>query len=105
MAMKFRAVVKLNGKTATGIPVPDAIVTGLGGGKRPKVQVTINGFSYRSSVGSMVGRAMLPVSAQIRDGAGIAAGDDVEVDLELDTAPREGSVPEGGAGGLAPGSG
>ena len=99
--MRFHAVVELNGKTATGIPVPDQIVTGLGGGKRPKVQVTINGFSYRSSVGSMGGRAMLPVSAQIRDGAGIAAGDEVEVDLELDPARREVSVPEDVAGALA----
>jgi Bacteriocin-protection, YdeI or OmpD-Associated/Domain of unknown function (DUF1905) len=101
MAMKFRAVVELNGKTATGIPVPEAIVTGLGGGKRPKVQVTINGFSYRSSVGSMGGRSMLPVSAQVRDGAGIGAGDEVEVDLELDTAPREVAVPDDVAGALA----
>jgi hypothetical protein len=85
--------VELNGKTATGIPVPEQIVTALRGGKRPKVQVTINGFSYRSSLGSVGGRAMLPVSAQIRDGAGVAAGDEVEVELELDTAPREVSVP------------
>ena len=92
--MKFRAVVELNGKTATGIPVPEQIMTGLGGGKRPKVRVTVNGFSYRSSVGSMGGRSMLPVSAQIRDGAGIGAGDEVEVDVELDDAPREVSVPE-----------
>lgn len=99
--MKFRAVVELNGKTATGIPVPEVIVTGLGGGKRPKVQVTINGFSYRSSVGSMGGRSMLPVSAQIRDGAGIGAGDEVEVDLELDTAPRAVTVPDDVAGALA----
>jgi len=99
--MKFHALVELNGKTATGIPVPDQIVTGLGGGKRPKVLVTINGFSYRSSVGSMGGRAMLPVSAQIRDGARIAAGDEVEVDVELDDAPREVSVPEDVAAALA----
>jgi hypothetical protein len=99
--MKFHALVELNGKTATGIPVPDQIVAGLGGGKRPKVRVTINGFSYRSSVGSMGGRAMLPVSAQIRDGAKIAAGDEVEVDVELDDAPREVSVPDDVAAALA----
>src|ERR1700684_608190 len=99
--MKVLAVVELNGKPGTGRPVPEQIVTGRGGGKRPKVEVTINGFSYRSSLGSMGGRAMLPVSAQIRDGAGIAAGDEVEVDLELDTAPREVSVPEDVAGALA----
>jgi hypothetical protein len=101
MAMKFRAVVELNGKTATGIPVPEAIVTGLGGGKRPKVQVTVNGFRYRCGVGSVGGRPMLPVSAQIRDGAGIGAGDEVEVDLELDTAPREVTVPDDVATALA----
>src|ERR1700760_4771981 len=103
--MRFQALVELNGKTATGIPVPDQIVTGLGGGKRPKVRVTINGFSYRSSVGSMGGRAMLPVSAQVRDGARIAAGDAVEVDVELDDAPREVSVPEDVAATLAGGAG
>jgi hypothetical protein len=100
-AMKFHAVVELNGKTATGIPVPEQIVTGLEGGKRPKVKVTINGFSYRSSVGSMGGRSMLPVSAQIRADAGIAAGDEVEVDVELDSEPREVSVPEDVAAALA----
>ena len=91
--MKFRGIVELNGKTATGIPVPEDVVADLGGGKRPKVRVTINGYSYRSSVGSMGGRSMLPVSAQIRAEAKIAAGDDVEVDVELDTEPREVSVP------------
>ena len=81
--MKFRGIVELNGTTATGIPVPEDVVAGLGGGKRPKVRVRINGYSYRSSVGSyrssvgsLGGRSMLPVSAQIRAEAKIAAGDD-----------------------------
>ena len=91
--MKFRGIVELNGKTATGIPVPEDVVAGLGGGKRPKVRVTINGYGYRSSVGSLGGRSMLPVSAQIRAEAKIAAGADVEVDVVLDTEPREVSVP------------
>ena len=64
--MTFRGIVELNGTTATGIPVPEDVVADLGGGKRPKVRVTINGYSYRSSVGSLGGRSMLPVSAQIR---------------------------------------
>ena len=91
--MKFRGIVELNGKTATGIPVAEDVVAGLGGGKRPKVRVTINGYGYQSSVGSLGGRFMLPVSAQIRAEAKIAAGDDVEVDVVLDTEPREVSVP------------
>ena len=73
--------------------MPEDVVAGLGGGKRPKVRVTINGYGYGSSVGSLGGRSMLPVSAQIRAEAKIAAGDDVEVDVVLDTEPREVSVP------------
>ena len=91
--MKFRGIVELNGKTTTGIPVPEDVVAGLGGGKRPKVRVTINGYGYGSSVGSLGGRSMLPVSAQIRAEAKIAAGDGVEVDVVPDTEPREVSVP------------
>ena len=92
--MKFRGVVELHRKTATGIAVPEDVVTGLGGGKRPKIRITINGYSYRSSVGSMGGQFLLPVSAQVREGAKIAAGDEVEVDVELDTEAREVSVPD-----------
>ncbi|MEU7860237.1 YdeI/OmpD-associated family protein [Nonomuraea sp. NPDC049141] len=91
--MRFRAVVQLNGKTATGIEVPAEVVEGLGGSKRPAVNVTINGYGYRSTVASMGGRHMLPISAEHRQGAGVAAGDEVEVALELDTAPREVTVP------------
>ncbi|MEV6155543.1 YdeI/OmpD-associated family protein [Nonomuraea sp. NPDC052129] len=91
--MRFRAVVELGGKTATGIEVPTEVVEGLGGSRRPAVSVTINGYGYRSTVASMGGRYMLPLSAENRQGAGVTAGDEVEVTLELDTAPREVAVP------------
>jgi uncharacterized protein YdeI (YjbR/CyaY-like superfamily) len=63
------------------------------GSKRPKVRVTINGYTYRSSVASMSGAFMLGISAEVREQAGVAAGDRVNVELELDTAPREVTVP------------
>jgi hypothetical protein len=91
--MKFHGRVELNGKTATGIEVPAEVVTGLGAGKRPAVRARVNGFTYRTSVAPMGGRFLLPVSAQIRAGAGVAAGDEVDVDLEVDTEPRTVSVP------------
>ena len=91
--MKFRAVLELGGKTATGIQVPEEVVTALGAGKRPAVSVTINGYTYRSTVAPMGGVYMLPVSAEIRANAGVAAGDEVEVEVALDTAPREVVVP------------
>src|ERR1700751_2030673 len=87
--MKFHGRLELNGKTATGIEVPAQVVTGLGAGKRPAVRATVNGFTYRTSVAPMGGRFLLPVSAQIWAGAGVAAGDEVDVDPE----PRPVSVP------------
>jgi Domain of unknown function (DUF1905)/Bacteriocin-protection, YdeI or OmpD-Associated len=91
--VEFTGTVELNGKTATGIEVPTKVVEGLGTTKRPAVRVTLGGHTYRSTVASMGGRFMLPVSADVRDAAGVAAGDRVRVRLELDTAPREVEVP------------
>jgi hypothetical protein len=99
--MRFRATVELNGKTATGIEVPAEVVDALGKGKRPAVTATINGFSYRTSVAAMGGRFLMPVSAQVRQDAGVAAGDVVDVDLEPDEAPRTVTVPDDLAAALA----
>ncbi len=91
--MKFETTIVFGGKTATGFQVPDDVVARLGAGKRPAVQVTINGFAYRSTVAPMGGMFMVPLAADRREAAGVAAGDTVEVDIELDTAPREVTVP------------
>jgi hypothetical protein len=91
--MRFRAPVELGGKTATGIAVPEDVVTALGSGNRPPVTVTIGGHSYRTTVARMGGRFLIPLSAQNRTAAGVAAGDQVEVDIELDSGPREVAVP------------
>ncbi|MCC7365688.1 MAG: DUF1905 domain-containing protein [Dehalococcoidia bacterium] len=99
--MAFRTTLFLGGKTATGMEVPAETVEALGAGKRPAVTVTINGYTYRSTVAVMGGKYYLPVSAENRAGAGIEAGDDVEVDLALDTAPREVAVPDDFAAALA----
>lgn len=90
---QFRAALELGGKTATGIPVPDQIVESLGAGRRPPVTVTINGHSYPSTIASMGGRFMLPVSAENRSCAGVSAGDQLDVHIELDTKPRTVDVP------------
>ena len=91
--MRFRTTILQAGKTATGIRVPDDVVEALGRGKRPPVRVTINGFTYRSTVAVMGGDYMIGVSAENRAGAHVAGGDEVDVDLELDTAPRQVDVP------------
>lgn len=91
--MRFRATVERSGKTATGVEVPAEVVEGLGDGRHPKVRATIGGHTYRSSVASMGGRFMLGVSAEVRDAGGVAAGDVVDVVVELDTEPRLIEVP------------
>jgi hypothetical protein len=91
--MRFRVTLESNGKTAVGMHVPDEVVASLGKGKQPPVRVTINGYTYRSTVASRGGRFLLGVSAENRAGAGVAAGDEVDVDMELDTEPREVTVP------------
>jgi len=92
--MKFHATVELGGKTATGIRIPDEVVESLGAGKRPAVTVGIGGHSYRSTVAVMDGVFMLPLSAENREAAGVVAGDEVDVEVALDTAPRVMTVPD-----------
>jgi hypothetical protein len=99
--MRFRSVVELGGKTATGIPVPADVVLGLGSHKRPPVRITLGGHTYRTTVAPMGGRFFVPLSAENRASAGVAAGDEVDVDIELDTAPREVIVPDDFAAALA----
>jgi hypothetical protein len=91
--MRFRTTLLQAGKTATGIRVPDEVVEALGAGKRPPVRVTINGYTYRNTIAVMGGEYTVGVSAEHRAGAGVAGGDEIDVDIELDTAPREVSLP------------
>jgi hypothetical protein len=92
--MNFRTTLLQSGKTATGFVVPDDVVEALGSGKRPPVRVTINGYTYRNTIAVMGDQYMVGVSAEHREGAGVAGGDEIDVDIELDTAPREVTVPD-----------
>jgi len=91
--MRFRARVELGGKTATGIEVPEQVVAELGGSLRPAVTLSLRGYTYRTTVARRGERYLVPLSAENRAGAGVAAGDEVDVEIELDTAPREVELP------------
>ncbi|HET8664449.1 MAG TPA: YdeI/OmpD-associated family protein [Nocardioides sp.] len=92
--MRFESTVELGGRTATGIPIPDEVIESLGSSKRPPVTITINGYTYRTTAVRMGGRFFVPLSAENRQAAGVAAGDDITVDIEPDTAPREITLPD-----------
>jgi hypothetical protein len=99
--MRFRAKILQSGNTAAGIEVPAKVVAALGSSKRPPVRATINGYTYRTSVAPMGGKSMLGVPPEFREGAGVAAGDVVDIELELDTELREVSIPSDFAAALA----
>ena len=99
--MRFRATLETNGRTATGIEVPTSVVDALAAGKRPPVRVTLHEHTYRTTVARMGGRFLVPVSAEVRKAAGVIAGDELDVGIELDDAPRTVDVPADLAAALA----
>lgn len=101
MTITFKTKLKQTGGNTTGIVVPPEIVEKLGGGKKPAVNVTVNGFAYRSSIASMGGEFLVGVSAERRAAAGVKGGDAITVTLALDTAPREVEIPPDFARALA----
>ena len=92
--MRFHTTIVQSGKTATGIRVPDEVVESLGSGKRPPITVTINGYTYRNTIAVFGDESWVGVSAEHRAGAGVAGGDEVDVEIELDNAPREVTLPD-----------
>jgi len=86
-------VTQEEGMNATGLPVPAEVVAAFDQGKKPKVKVTLNGYTYRSTVAAYGDVFMLPLSQELRKAAGVEAGQSVEVTLELDLEPRTVEVP------------
>jgi hypothetical protein len=86
--VKFKATIIPSGN-ASGFEIPDKIMQALGSEARPPVAITINGHTWRSRVAVMRGKKLIGISAANRDAAGIGQGDTVQIDLVLDTAPRE----------------
>jgi Bacteriocin-protection, YdeI or OmpD-Associated/Domain of unknown function (DUF1905) len=70
------------------------------GRARAPVRGTVDGAEFRTTVAVYGGRYYLGFNKEIRDRAGIAIGDEVEVALELDREPRTVDVPPALAGAL-----
>lgn len=92
--MKFTASVWADENDLTGIQVPEEVVSELGGGNHPKVSLTLNGFTYRSSIAKMGGEFWIPVSKARRAEGNLEVDVPYDIDIELDTAPREVDLPE-----------
>jgi hypothetical protein len=99
--MKLRTTIEQTGPSTAGIPVPDDFVTALGGGRRPPVTVTLNGYTYRSSIAPMGGRNLISLSSKNREAAGVKGGESLEIEIALDIEPRTVIVPDDLAAALA----
>ena len=99
--MRLRLELVSHGGNTAGFEIPDEVVEQLGGGRKAKVVVTVGRHTWRSSIVNMGGQFMLGVSMANREAAGVAAGQVLDVGLELDTAPRTVEVPEDLAAELA----
>jgi hypothetical protein len=91
--MKFRTSIRQSDGNATGIEIPDDVIAALAAGRKPPVKLIVNGYAYRSTVATVDGKSMVGFSAAHRAASGLAGGDEVEVDIELDTEPRVVEVP------------
>jgi hypothetical protein len=100
--MRFRTTLESAGKQAAGMHLPEEVMDALAGGRRPKVRITINGHTWRTSVGIVDGRSMSGAPADQRAAAGVAPGDVMDVDVELDAEVREVVVPDDFSAALAP---
>jgi hypothetical protein len=87
---------------AAAVVLDEERVAAVGeGAKRFPVLATVSGYTWRTSVMRMGGEFLVGLNRQVREQAGVRAGDRVAVRLELDTAPREVDVPEPLAAALA----
>ena len=56
---------------------------------RAPVKVTVNGYTYRSTIAAMGGPPCIPLRRSNREAAGLEGGETLDVRLELDTDTRE----------------
>jgi hypothetical protein len=92
--MHLRLELERTGANTAGFRIADEVVEELGGGRRPKVVVTVGPHTWRSSIANMGGEFWLGVSKENREAAGVAAGETLDLEVELDTAARTVDVPD-----------
>jgi hypothetical protein len=99
--LRFRTQLQPRGNASAVVLDDDQVAVVGEGAKRFPVVATVNGYVWRTSVTRMKGEFLLGLSREVREGTGAQIGDEVEVALELDQAPREVEVPEALAAALA----
>ena len=76
------------------IRVPPQTLTALGEGKRVPVKVTLNGYTYRTTIAVYGGKSYIGVRREVREAAGVTAGNPLTVGLEYDAEIRAVDLPQ-----------
>jgi hypothetical protein len=92
--MRFHTTLQSFGGNNTGIEVPEEVLVALGRGRRVKVVATVNGYAYRTSVAPAMGKILMPFSSEHRAATGLSGGEEIDVEIVPDDAPREVVVPD-----------
>ncbi len=92
MKTSFKTVIKAFGNN-TGIVVPEENLLELNAGKKPPVKVNVNGYEYQSTIASMSGYYLIPLSKEHRLLSGLNGNDEVNVILTLESKDRNVDVP------------
>lgn len=92
-AQKFRCKIDNAGSAPlTFICIPFDVKKVFGKARVP-VKLTINDFTYRTTICVMGGKYCVPLRKSNREGAGVKAGDLVQVSVVPDSEPRTVDVP------------
>jgi hypothetical protein len=100
-SIRFVTTLVARGPAAAVVLDEDQVAAVGEGAKRFPVRATVNGYAWRTSVMRMGGEFLVGLNREVRERAGAGTGDRVEVELALDTAPREVEVPPALATALA----
>lgn len=100
-SLELRTTLVARGPAAAVVLDEEQVAVIGEGAKRFPVRATVNGYTWSTSVTRMGGEFLLGLNRAVREAAGAQAGDEVDVAIELETAPREVDVPEELAAALA----
>ena len=91
--ISFTATLQKRGPAAAVVLGDDQVEAVGEGAKRFPVRATVDGYTWRGSVARMKGEFLLGLNREIREAAGVEAGDEVAVEIVLDTEERTVEVP------------
>lgn len=91
----FTAILHAGPGGGSLVEVPPDVVASLGPPLRQRVRGTLDGVEYDSNIGPMGGgQTCLGIHKAVREGAGVAFGDTVTIEIESNHAPRTVVIPD-----------